>query len=1032
MQIVSAIKIAWDPTADQSQKPAAFEFVNQLRNEAAAWHPCLNIFTRVPRHDEVVRVFCLEIVNAAVRNAILDKQGLELVKDSLLHYLRQEYTPSADPSMKHNPPDSSTIENKLAQTVTFLFISLYNVSWTTCFDDLLALTSTSSGKRDNPFGVAFYLRAINSIHDEIGDNLVSRARDEQDVANLLKDLIRQRDMHKIARSWQEILSYWQVTNGRVAELAMKSIGKYVSWIDISLVVNPEMLQLILQQLEQAHDPDLDYNKQCARDAAIDVFTEIVSKKMPAKDKIDVLSFVGLQSIVERISAWPLLRDPGTSTYDVDLAENVAKLVNAAVLDIVRVLETEDQTSETWRSAEAMLRGFLPQLLRYFSDEYDDVCLHVLPAMTDLLSFVRRAFSGEEFVSQRAALLIPVLKAIFHKSRVDAFADTDGEYDGENTEEAEFIELRKRLSSLQQQVAAADEQLYIDAVSELVNETFEQLEVQGRKLDWRSLDLALHEMYLLGNLAVKSGGLYNKNKPNSPAAERLVRMMLLMVQSSAGTYHVPTVQCQYMEICNQYSSFFDKHPQYIEPVLQNFLKLAHSTNLRVKQRSWYVLQRFVRAQRINIGPAADAVIASLSDLLSIQADLPTQEENDESEEESTDNTFNSQLYLFETIGSIISAPTVPSDKQIQFAQAVMQPLFTDIQNHIEAAQSNKRAALQIHHDIMALGTVARGCFDWSGDALHKTASNIAAPLRDAFAQVAEVTLAALEALKSSFDVRSAARFTFSRLFGMVGAHMLPQLPRWVEGLLTAASSRDEMAQFLRLLDQITFGFKNEIFALLDQLFASVLQRILAGLSMTTSGTDDEVELAELKREYINFLLVILGNGLGGVLVSSTNQAHFETLIKTIEHFTKDISDPTTAKMSFSLLSRMCLVWGGADLVPNQILVSDVNPVSTQELPGFKSFMMTRFSPLCWAVPMAPGFNAKDGQTRLVLMEAAGLQKTIYAKCGAEYLQYLKSTELPGIGLQGQMQDEFITKLSESDYKSWKSWFARFVASAVGGS
>jgi exportin-T len=84
--------------------------------------------------------------------------------------------------------------------------------------------------------------------------------------------------------------------------------------------------------------------------------------------------------------------------------------------------------------------------------------------------------------------------------------------------------------LQQTISGADERLYSDALSGLVEQTFDDLRSQGEELNWRDLELALHEMFLFGDLAIKTGGLYQKNKPNSPAAEMLVQMMLKMIES----------------------------------------------------------------------------------------------------------------------------------------------------------------------------------------------------------------------------------------------------------------------------------------------------------------------------------------------------------------------------------------------------------------------------------------------------------------------------------------------------------------------
>jgi exportin-T len=165
---------------------------------------------------------------------------------------------------------------------------------------------------------------------------------------------------------------------------------------------------------------------------------------------------------------------------------------------------------------------------------------------------------------------------------------------------------------------------------------------------------------------------------------------------------------------------------------------------------------------------------------------------------------------------------------------MNPLFSDVERHLPAATSgDAQAILQIHHIIMALGTLAYGFSD------SKPGSTTVAPpiteISAEFDRAAEAILIALEALKTSFDVRTAARSAFSRLTGVVGAKILPQLPRWIDGLLSQSSSKDEMAMFLRLLDLVVYGFKAEIYDVLDSLLTPLLQRVFTGLAEPISGT-----------------------------------------------------------------------------------------------------------------------------------------------------------------------------------------------------
>lgn len=337
----------------------------------------------------------------------------------------------------------------------------------------------------------------------------------------------------------------------------------------------------------------------------------------------------------------------------------------------------------------------------------------------------------------------------------------------------------------------------------------------------------------------------------------------------------------MEICVRYSSFFQYHAHLIPGVLESFLQLVHHPIKKVKTRSWYLFQRLVKQLRSHLGNVAQTVVEALGDLLVIQAEVSTDgsdgdEMSSEDHEGSADAVFNSQLYLFEAVGIICSTPAVPADKQVLFAQSVMNPVFLDMQKNLGPAKSNdERALLQIHHDIMALGTLARGFSDWMPGTSSPSALP-AAEVSEAFVQVSEATLVSLESLKMSFNVRTAARFAFSRLIGVLGARILPQLPQWIDGLLTQTSSRDEMALFLRLLDQVIFGFKGEIFTILDALLTPFLQRVFSGIADPTTGTDDEIQLAELKREYLNFLLAVLNNDLGGVIISESEFLHSQAM------------------------------------------------------------------------------------------------------------------------------------------------------------
>jgi len=518
-QVENAIEIAWNPSSDQNLKAQAFDFLNQLRSDAQGRQACVTLFTRSPKCSEVVRLVSLDVVNNSIQTQQLDAGSLTHLKETLLEYIRRTYGSGSQDQI--DPP---SLQNKLTQTLTFLFIALYQQGWESFLDDFLAQTRLqNNGSRDNIAGVVLYLRVLGSIHDEIADVLVTRSGSETKRNTELKDILRARDVPKVAASWQEILTQWRDRNDAVVEMCLKVIGKWVSWIDISLIVNQDTLNLLFQLVGRTNSTN---GEDKVRDAAIDTFTEIVAKKMKASDKIGMIVFLNLGDVVSQLIASPALHDlRTTSSYDTDLAEAVAKLVNNVVFDIVKVLEDNLAPAETRTQAEQLIQSFLPLLLRFFSDEYDEICSTVIPSLTDVLTFLRRA---QPLPPAYSAMLTPVLNAIIQKMRYDETSSWGNEE--EQTDEAEFQELRKRLQVLQKSVAAVDQGLYVEILSNVVGNTFQTLNQQGGQMDWRDLDLALHEMYLFGELTVPNGGLYSKSQPSSVAAERLIVMMSKMVDS----------------------------------------------------------------------------------------------------------------------------------------------------------------------------------------------------------------------------------------------------------------------------------------------------------------------------------------------------------------------------------------------------------------------------------------------------------------------------------------------------------------------
>ena len=963
----------------------------------------------------------------------LDAASQVHIRDNLMQYARSQYR---DPDGS-TPQDPLALQNKVCQALTYLFANLYGTDWTTFFDDMLALAGVDNGTLgERPTAVVFYLKVLASVHDEIADVLAPRNAAEQSRNTELKDMIRSRDVQKLASSWRLILARFKLKDTVVLERCLSVIGRWATWIDLGLIIDNDVLDLFFEFVSSGLSSK-DDSALSLRDTTLNAILEILGKKMDIFNKLGLIEALKINDVVSQLSSSAALQELRyTSNYDTDLAEIVAKLVNQTMSDLIIILDESKDQALALR-AHSHLMNILPFMLRYFSDEYDEVSSSVIPCMTDMLVSFRKNKQSNVNV-EYISTLPSILQAIMAKMRYDETCEWGA--DDSQTDEAEFQDLRKRLASLQQSIAAIDQDLLINSEYELVTASLKAFQERSDQVDWRDLELALHEMYTLGQYTGRSGALYHKGEPASQAAERLISVMRMLVEVDIATSSHPAVHLQYLELCVRYCSFFEANPAVIPQTLENFIKFVHHKHAKVKLRSWYLFYRFVRQLRPQVGSMAETIVRSIADLLHIKAEIPETSSDDGSfssndNETPHDSTFINQLYLYEAVGDICSSPALSPSDQVRFVRLIAEPILVDLRNAVNYAMGqDEKALLQVHHLIMALGSLAQGFSEWLPSSNKATASSAPArELSEEFSKSAEAILAALKTLSSPPEVRVAARSALSRLVGALGSNVLPQLPQWIDSLLPRDQSKEDTITVLRLLNQLVYGFKTEMQDILNTLLTPLLQRVFQGLAETTTGTDDELQLAEVKSHYVSFLLVILNNDLGQVFVSNENQPIFETIIETLQHFARDINDLPSAKLAFSVMTRMVTTWGGPDVAVRETgppldglneaerflkaRSGDPQPL----LPGFDRFAIERFSPLVWGLPLNEKFNGRDARSRQVLVEAAGLVKAIYAKTGQHYLSYLKTTELPGLGWNESSVQTYLKALVTPDPKKFQQHF-----------
>jgi len=93
-----------------------------------------------------------------------------------------------------------------------------------------------------------------------------------------------------------------------------------------------------------------------------------------------------------------------------------------------------------------------------------------------------------------------------------------------------------------------------------------------------------------------------------------------------------------------------------------------------------------------------------------------------------------------------------------------------------------------------------------------------------------------------------------------------------------------------------------------------------------------------------------------------------------------------------------------------------------IPGFDAFVLSRFSPVSWALPATQRFKASEPQAKQVIYEIALMQSEILKKTGDAYARILEG-ELTEIGLAPEDRTIYVAQLRGGG-KEWKEWLVNF--------
>lgn len=997
------------------------------------------------------------IMNTGIRgneNGALNR--LPVVQSALMEYISTQYS-----GAKYHS-ELPFIKNTLAHTIILLALASYQNQWSTFIKDMISMAglpnsiesvSEESAKQTNtstinPCLVDFLIKVLGSLDEEMVSPAIPRGSDELVRNGEIKDAMRVEDVKRMANIWYNILYHMSITHPELAKRTLKLIGVYVTWIDVGLIVNQPFMSVLFDMLKA----------DALNCSACHCLTMIVSKGMRAMDKLYLLQFLGIVDIMDQLNV-----------NDIDLAEQVGKLANITGVELKAIwVDKEIVTSEAHAAAYAMLEKLMPHLLRFLAHEYDEVSSSVFPAINEILSVFKKmqregtalSASQQEFLSRLLPVLIDKLKYSDDYSWAPATdtshagGDNEGSLD-EDDDEAVFIELRRNLRVFIDAIGQIAPELYNSTMLSTAQSIFRQCSQHGvcaeratdkdnggGELGWIRAELGLYLVQSYGerlstNKGLRFGGTKGNHAPNGrsqdingPSVESLSELLTMMIQSGIVNCNHPAIAPLYFENVVRFGGYFEVQKEAVTPVLTSFLGgtgVRHPYNT-VRPRVWYFLHRFIKqlSGLSQLSMYSSDFISAVNDLLIIRADPSTLA--NALALGSGYGLFDSQLYLFEACGIVLSPTSLDDSTRMSLLQHLFEPLFSGAQQLMNSRGSEQilqepRSQLQLHHYLTAIGSIIKGFPDVRVDS--KTIS-VGAPHRlspntaQVFLKAADMCIAILDALRSSQLIREASRFTLSRMLSVLGAEALPYLPRLIDGLVSNCAV-EELSDLLGFLGLVVFKFKPHAATTASEMLLPVISKVYGFLDRVAQdgagGTDEAVLLQNLRKAYLTWITALFNSDMDCIFLAPQNAQHLITIFRPISgQLAVDLSSPQCQRLSFNILHKAIQAWlvdpmGWHTLAtmshssavaalnnrstttnvkdPNRInlrqaaaqalgldLSGDEKIANTRS--QFRQFVMDTVARTCFEGPTQQGFHVADAQASLVVSEIAGLlQMALFA-------------------------------------------------------
>ncbi|KAG5487914.1 hypothetical protein LSCM1_08229 [Leishmania martiniquensis] len=529
------------------------------------------------------------------------------------------------------------VVHKHAQMMVVGLQAFYPARWHTFFDDLFEMIRRRQSSLSLPTADLATIYALR-IFEYVDERVVcvrdrqERGKHQQARDMELKDAMRERVIPQAVDMWYSILlSDARVRHPDMAKLCLSVIQAYVEWVDVSLFMTADWINLLHFLLTV---PPL-------RVTACECLLSLVEKKQLPGTKMESLRTLSVIDSLPRIMS--LLELPPPSEAAVLFIEAVAKLIVAvagqflSLLDTCSSLAQQQQQPAIHSAAVVELNGVVLQdrpftvtadLLDGLAGALHTVVGHAIRVLQlnmfdvrdALLPFLQTYLKSAHLLEAEA---VELLATLFHQTRVPGVAnEEDRAYDDATIDQRKTLHhllrlLHRRHSCM---VMSHLHSLFFVGLARLSEGDgagkAPTVKDDADFTDPEVLEAALRYLYEIGeSLCLDS--LKDTRNTVTQLLQRLLTTEAVTIGGAA------CVHVAFFEVLGRYYLFFTYHPQFIPLLLQRLLLQpcgVMNRSDRARQRICYLFGYLLQALKSQLGTYAADMITALHSIVTTAPQL----------------------------------------------------------------------------------------------------------------------------------------------------------------------------------------------------------------------------------------------------------------------------------------------------------------------------------------------------------------------------------------------------------------------------